>query len=129
MPTPSSTQRHTGAAWGWGSRPPTPSRPPLTIRRSPTGFVVEDPALTRLAGLGPLPLPFTPQAAPDEVLAHLQRLNPHREVRLDTSVPPDTHAENAPASLHPKVSGASRRPASANRQVGEASDIPHPSCG
>ena len=84
MPTPSPTQSRTRAAWAWGSSTRPPSRPPLTIRRSPTGFVVEDPALTRLAGLGPLPLPFTPEATPDEVLAHLQRLNPHREVRLES---------------------------------------------
>ena len=87
MPTPSPTQSrpHVRAAWGSDARPPT--RPPLTIRRSSTGFVVEDPALARLAGLGPLPLPFTPDAAPDEVLAHLRRLNPHREVRFDDTNP------------------------------------------
>ena len=87
MPTPSPTQSrpHVRAARGSDARPP--SRPPLTIRRSPTGFVVEDPALTRLAGLGPLPLPFTPDAPPDEVLAHLSRLNPHRTVRFDDTNP------------------------------------------
>ena len=89
MPTSSPTRRpdRTHAAWGWGSDAPPSSRPPLTIRRSPTGFVVEDPALTHLAGLGPLPLPFTPDAAPDEVLAHLRRLNPHRTVRFDDTNP------------------------------------------
>ncbi|GAB5550158.1 MAG: hypothetical protein SangKO_099180 [Sandaracinaceae bacterium] len=85
MPTPTPARRpdRAHAAWGWGTEAPLPTRPPLTIRRSPTGYVVEDPALTRLAGLGPIPLPFTPEASGDEVLAHLQRLNPHREVRLD----------------------------------------------
>ena len=48
---------------------------------------MEDPALARLAGLGPLPLPFTPDAPPDEVLAHLSRLNPHRTVRFDDTNP------------------------------------------
>ena len=87
MPRPSPTQSrpHVRAAWGSDARPPT--RPPLTIRRSSTGFVVEDPALARLAGLGPLPLPFTPDAAPDEGLAHLRRLNPHRTVRFDDTNP------------------------------------------
>ena len=104
MPTPSPTQSRTRAAWAWGSSTPPPSRPPLTIRRSPTGYVVEDPALTRLAGLGPLPLPFTPEATPDEVLAHLRRLNPHREVRLDSSSPfpnPSSPASGASAIPHP----------------------------
>jgi len=58
-------------------------RPPLTIHRTPTGFVLHDPPLVRLAGIGPIPLPFTPEADPDEVLTHLRRLNPHRLVELD----------------------------------------------
>ena len=80
------------------------ARSPLTVERSPTGYVLRDPALARLAGFDALPLPLTPEASGDEVLAHLRRLNPHREVRLQN--PPH------PASL---ASGAS--------------DIPHPSCG
>ena len=59
-------------------------RQPLTAERSPTGWVLRDPDLARLTGFDALPLPLTPEAAPAEVLAHLQRLNPHREVRLDT---------------------------------------------
>ncbi len=83
MPTPVPPRRPARSA---RTRPR--SRPPLTIRRSPTGYVVEDPALTRLAGLGPLPLPFTPEASGDEVVAHLQRLNPHREVRFEDDAEP-----------------------------------------
>ena len=70
------------------------ARSPLTVRRSPTGYVVHDPALARLAGFDALPLPFTPEAEEAEVLAHLRRLNPHREVRL------------APTSPVPAPSGA-----------------------
>ena len=79
------------------------ARSPLTIRRSPTGYVVHDPALARLAGFDALPLPFTRDATPAEVVAHLRRLNPHRAVRFED-----------PASLHPHASAAS--------------GIPHPSC-
>ena len=57
-------------------------RPPLTVRRSPTGFVVHDPALAHLFGRESLPLPFTTQADPADVLAHLRRANPGRTVRL-----------------------------------------------
>ena len=57
-------------------------RPPLTIARGAKGWVLHDPALARLAGFDAVPLPFTPEATPDEVLAHLRRLNPHREVHL-----------------------------------------------
>ena len=79
------------------------ARPPLTVRRSPTGYVVHDPALARLAGFESVPLPFTPEATPDEVLAHLRRLNPHREVRYERPPHPSSPASGA-------------------------SDIPHPSC-
>ena len=84
------------------------ARSPLTVRRSATGYVLHDPALVRLAGIEAVPLPFTPEASGAEVLAHLRRLNPHRDVRFEHDAP------------HPS--------SPANRQVGEASDIPHPSC-
>ena len=63
--------------------PARPRRQPLTVERSPTGYVLRDPALARLAGFETVPLPFTPEATPGEVLAHLRRLNPHREVRFE----------------------------------------------
>ena len=88
-------------------------RPPLTVRRSPTGYVVHDPVLVRLADIDGVPLPFTSRAAPATVLAHLRRLSPHREVRFEHTLP--FPLPSPPASA-------------ANRQVGEASDIPHPSC-
>ena len=64
------------------------ARLPLTVERSPTGYVLRDPALARLAGFDALPLPFTPEATPAEVVAHLRRLNPHREVRHQDPLPP-----------------------------------------
>ena len=67
-------------------------RPPLTVRRSPTGYVLHDPALVRLAGIDGVPLPFTALAAPATVVAHLRRLSPHRTVRFerqpDAPLPP-----------------------------------------
>ena len=62
-------------------------RPPLTVRRSPTGFVVHDPALAALFGRDALPLPFTAEATPAEVLHHLRRSNPGRAVRFDEPAP------------------------------------------
>ena len=82
-----------------------PTRSPLTVRRSPSGFVVDDPTLTRLAGFGALPLPFTPEADPTEVLAHLRRLNPHRPVRLDDTLPQDTPAADASTGHWPLPTG------------------------
>ena len=61
-------------------------RPPLTVRRSPTGYVVHDPVLVRLAGIDGVPLPFTALAPPTTVLAHLRRLSPHREVQFDPAL-------------------------------------------
>lgn len=61
---------------------PTARRPPLAIERTPTGYVLRDPLLVRLAGIEAVPLPFTAQARPAVVLAHLRRLNPGREVRI-----------------------------------------------
>ena len=61
-------------------------RPPLTVRRSPTGYVMHDPALVQLAGIDNVPLPFTRRAAPAVVLAHLRRLSPHREVQFDPAL-------------------------------------------
>ena len=58
-------------------------RPPLTVRRSPSGFVVHDPALAAEFGRDALPLPFTPDADPADVLRHLRRANPGRTVCLD----------------------------------------------
>lgn len=58
-------------------------RPALTVRRSPTGYVLHDPLLVRLAGIDNVPLPFTARARPAVVLAHLRRLNPHRVVSLE----------------------------------------------
>ena len=73
-------------------------RPPLTVRRSPTGYVLHDPLLVRLAGIDAVPLPFTPLAFPAAVLAHLRRLSPHREVRFDGAVgaPPPPSAASIP---------------------------------
>ena len=62
----------------------------MTVSRSATGYVVFDPEILRLMGsfLGcdALPLPFTPEAEPQEVVAHLRRINPHRDVRFDPVV-------------------------------------------
>lgn len=61
--------------------------PPMTVSRSATGYVVFDPEILRLmgsfCGADVLPLPFTPEAEPQEVVAHLRRINPHRDVRFD----------------------------------------------
>lgn len=62
------------------------ARSPLTITRTATGFVVRDPLLAAAVGADALPLPFTADADPTEVLAHLQRLNPKRSVLLDDDV-------------------------------------------
>jgi len=91
---------------GLGTGPGRTTRPPLTIHRSPTGFVLHDPALLRLAGFDAVPLPFTPEADPAEVLAHLRRLNPHRPVRLDDALPLVTPADRAPQSPVPAPPGA-----------------------
>ena len=104
MPTPSPARTRPDVRAAWGSDAPPPSRPPLTIRRSPTCFVVEDPALMRLAGLGPLPLPFTPEATDGEVLAHLRRLNPHRTVRLDDTNP--CTSDGATRDVEPETQSA-----------------------
>lgn len=66
------------------------ARPPLTVRRSPTGFVVHDPALAHLFGRDALPLPFTPEADPATVLHHLRRANPGRPVFFDGIPGPST---------------------------------------
>ncbi|PAP74219.1 hypothetical protein [Rubrivirga marina] len=58
-------------------------RPPLTVERTPTGYVLRDPLLVRLAGIEAVPLPFTARARPAVVLAHLRALSPHREVRFE----------------------------------------------
>lgn len=63
-------------------------RPPLTVERTPTGYALRDPALERLTGIEVLPLPFTPDAFPAEVLAHLRRLNPLRVVVFDGPLAP-----------------------------------------
>ena len=75
-------KRHEGRGKGRGG-----TRPPLTVRRSQTGYVLHDPLLVALAGLDAVPLPFTPLAPPATVLAHLRRLSPHREVRFERSPP------------------------------------------
>lgn len=62
---------------------PASSPHPMTVQRSPTGFVLRDPVLCALVGADALPLPFTPDAKPAEVLAHLRRLNPTRTVRFN----------------------------------------------
>lgn len=78
-------------------------RPPLTVYRSPTGFVLHDPALTRLAGIGPIPLPFTPEADPEDVLIHLRRINPHRPVELGDAVHFDLASPPPPPLAHAKA--------------------------
>jgi hypothetical protein len=75
------TQGDAGRRGGPTPRP-TAGRPPLAIERTPTGYVLRDPLLVRLAGIEAVPLPFTAQARPAVVLAHLRRLNPGREVRI-----------------------------------------------
>ncbi|MGB3543761.1 hypothetical protein [Rubrivirga sp.] len=98
------------------------ARSPLIVRRSPTGFVVRDPALEAVFGCRWLPLPFTSEADSADVLAHLRRSNPGRQIDLESR---QAGAANAPDSLLPHP------PSPANRQVGAASgasDIPHPSC-
>jgi len=81
------TQGDAGRRGGQTSHP-TASRPPLAIERTPTGYVLRDPLLVRLAGIEAVPLPFTAQARPAVVLAHLRRLNPGREVRFETAPSP-----------------------------------------
>ncbi|MEL6615022.1 MAG: hypothetical protein AAFQ43_04760 [Bacteroidota bacterium] len=70
-------------------RPPPPvsgtARPPLTAERRPTGWALRDPALVRLADIDAVPLPFTQEASSAEVLDHLRRFNPHREVHVAPS--------------------------------------------
>lgn len=62
-------------------------RPPLTVERTPSGYVLRDPLLVRLAGIDAVPLPFTALAPPATVLTHLRRLNPARTVRLAPDAP------------------------------------------
>ena len=76
-------------------------RPPLTVRRSPTGYVMHDPALVRLAGIDSVPLPFTCRAAPAVVLDHLRRLSPHREVQFDPHLQLDLEG-SSPRTLDPE---------------------------
>ena len=92
----SDARRTREAARGEGATPPRPNgsatraasqKPPLTVRQSPTGYVLHDPLLVRLAGIEAVPLPFTAQARPAVVLAHLRRLNPGREVALQGPMP------------------------------------------
>lgn len=84
-------------------------RPPLTVLLGPTSYLVHDPGVAELFGTDTLPLPFTPDADPDTVLAHLRRINPHRLVLLGdpsapsipsppTSTPPHPHTPT-PSSL------------------------------
>ena len=73
----------------------TSPEPPMTVRRAPHGYDVADPLLAALVGLPDghgLPLPFTPEAHPEEVVAHLQRLNPSREVVFQDETAPPTAA-------------------------------------
>ena len=72
------------------------ARSPLTVRRSPTGYVVHDPALALEFGREALPLPFTPDADPAEVLAHLRRANPGRTVRLASRATDPAASPTAP---------------------------------
>lgn len=74
--------------------PPSHALPDMVVRRSPTGFALCDPLLEALVGAPALPLPFTPLAAPDEVVAHLRRNNPTRLVRFD----PDPLGDSSPAT-------------------------------
>ena len=76
-------------------------RPPLTVRRSPTGYVMHDPALVQLAGIDNVPLPFTRRAAPAVVLAHLRRLSPHRTVLFDPHLRLDLDGPS-PRTLNPE---------------------------
>ena len=75
-------------------------RPPLTVLLGPTSYLVHDPGVAELFGTDTLPLPFTPDADPDTVLAHLRRINPHRTVTLDDAVhfqplPPRPHLQHS----------------------------------
>lgn len=74
---------------------PASSPHPIVVLRSPTGFVLRDPVLCSLIGVDSVPLPFTTDADPAEVVAHLRRLNPTRAVVLDEA------GEGRPASRPP----------------------------
>ncbi|MGB3543185.1 hypothetical protein [Rubrivirga sp.] len=69
------------------------ARSPLIVWRSPTGFVVRDPALEAVFGCRWLPLPFTSEADSADVLAHLRRSNPGRQIDLEDV---DLYAANRP---------------------------------
>lgn len=80
---------------------PASSPHPMTVQRSPTGFVLRDPVLRALVGADVLPLPFTPEADPADVLAHLRRLNPTRTVRFDAAPCRDAHLPPVPRTECP----------------------------
>ena len=58
------------------------ARAPLVVAPSPTGYVVHDPVLAAEFGRESLPLPFTPEATPEQVLSHLRRANPGRDIHF-----------------------------------------------
>ena len=79
---------------------PASSSHPIVVLRSPTGFVLRDPVLCSLIGVDSVPLPFTTDADPAHVVAHLRRLNPTRAVLL-SEVALDEPNGGRPASRLP----------------------------
>ncbi|MEP0546387.1 MAG: hypothetical protein ABJF88_05605 [Rhodothermales bacterium] len=77
-------------------------RPPLTVLLGPNSYLVHDPGVAELFGTDTLPLPFTPDADPDTVLAHLRRINPHRLVLLGDPVLPSS-PRPSPPHPHPPI--------------------------
>jgi hypothetical protein len=72
----------------------------VTCFRTPTGYAVRDAQLEPLVGTDTLPLPFTPDATPEEVIALVARCFPNRPVRLVTFYPSTFYPISANCDEH-----------------------------